>query len=944
MPTTKRSITGKSSKSQPDFKRIKAKVGKRAPKPANVTDTSFKSASLHVRSQVVDHSTSTSQDGQAAEGSLLLSARGKSISELILQLNHPADAVRLSAMKGLGYLVQSSSSSPASLRPHLSILIPACCKSSVDEDEDVRQAGLKVLRELTRQQEESAIRPFMSLLVAYTTSALNSLDSGMRLDGARAVEFISTTIPKLVTSQQRDKLLPPYSGLVAEKHNKSKHSEEVLQSLVSLLATDRLDNSNSNGHERFRRRKRVIHSDPDLVYVEHGRGSNTLLLEGSRHYLPPNHTLKFLNRIEDLPTQEDMNNGHLFSSSTTSDERKEGLSFALSHEILSKLRDSLVETIEQGGEDVSTQKPLDVEKLVLLAQGINLVWNQSAGRNRRCFHPLNELGNDTAFGLYRLGRQITSLLLEVFPVTLDDATSSNRSRISELNGTLSGSIMDVASIVGGDYKNNETRDRLNWIDPLCKHLHECIQDWKSIPSPTLDVISGLLLLRCEEESKEMTHRLDLMNLLHDTFLANKEDKEMPRSSTGRRVAISVAAMVELEIEKVHDQSEDPLALVLHSTIKRLPTFLSAWRGDFLFESGTVIALLHSVVCCIQDDHHIVDSLRTSLSSIVEGQRKKSNKKDRGKSADRSILEQYPRSLQRKFVGLLVMLKSPSEATLAGLAAICERCNINADAPIVSSDIADFIVESVHTIRRTLSMQSYVGFLVSSTGLHKKTLLRKKVDEAKVDTRWVVQMDLGVRRICRALVRCGSSSKVLHMIYPVLSEWLNGHSASSSPSPTEFSLRARAAIAIVSMLGLDLQMGGYPVSAFDVSPQLEHPITVAYARMIAFPVVSEEKEGAQLNRFMSPMVALCQCVPSMLTKLLKYVADSLKDGSLYDPFARKNTLESLIELAMDNRTIQSFDSELIAAARSIEEALGDDGPTRQLSSRLFNFVEIKCGRN
>ena len=49
MGSTKR----KTSSQQPDFKRIKAKVGKRALKPANETDTTFRAASLRVSGQAV---------------------------------------------------------------------------------------------------------------------------------------------------------------------------------------------------------------------------------------------------------------------------------------------------------------------------------------------------------------------------------------------------------------------------------------------------------------------------------------------------------------------------------------------------------------------------------------------------------------------------------------------------------------------------------------------------------------------------------------------------------------------------------------------------------------------------------------------------------------------------------------------------------------------------
>ena len=93
---------------QSDFKRLKAKVGKKAPKPLNLTDTSFKAASLHVAGQaaVTDRG-----DNDSSFGDSLVSSRGRTLAELISQLGHPASAVRHSAMKGLENV--SSKQSPS---------------------------------------------------------------------------------------------------------------------------------------------------------------------------------------------------------------------------------------------------------------------------------------------------------------------------------------------------------------------------------------------------------------------------------------------------------------------------------------------------------------------------------------------------------------------------------------------------------------------------------------------------------------------------------------------------------------------------------------------------------------------------------------------------------------------------------------------------------------
>ena len=154
-----------------DFKRIKAKVGKRAPKKLNDTETNFQSTSLHVRKQVVnihdDNSSGEKGGNKTNTVRLLVSSQGRSISDLSLQLSHPAAAVRRSAAKGIQDAVVQNTSSiivendddfeddverrttmmmVRMMRAHLSELVPVVAKCCIDADGDVRAIGLTVLQ------------------------------------------------------------------------------------------------------------------------------------------------------------------------------------------------------------------------------------------------------------------------------------------------------------------------------------------------------------------------------------------------------------------------------------------------------------------------------------------------------------------------------------------------------------------------------------------------------------------------------------------------------------------------------------------------------------------------------------------------------------------------------------------------------------------------------
>ncbi len=202
-----------------DFKkRPKAKVGKRAPAKLNATDTAFKTASVAVRSQDQSlqkrkHITKQSQVQDASadnstEVSLeLASSRGNVLSTLQSSLRHHAPAVRASGLKGIRDAVQSLSLLEATLGTtildaNLPSLIPNMCRSWLDEDDDVRSIAIKlfgdIIKHLSSSSEQSDLKclaPFVPILVAYASSALNSLDRSIRKDGASIVGILASSDP-----------------------------------------------------------------------------------------------------------------------------------------------------------------------------------------------------------------------------------------------------------------------------------------------------------------------------------------------------------------------------------------------------------------------------------------------------------------------------------------------------------------------------------------------------------------------------------------------------------------------------------------------------------------------------------------------------------------------------------------------------------------------------
>ena len=868
-------------------------------KPANVTDTSFKAASLHVAGQILDRGDATSSSGD------ILSSRGRTLLELTSQLGHPAAAVRLSAMKGVQNVV---SSRKQSLRTHLSILVPTCSKSCVDEDSDVRQVGLAVLSDLVTSQDEMTLRPFASLLVAYATSALHSLDAHMRMDGSRAVLTMARFIPSLIAPHQ-NKLLPPYISLLGDR-TMAKNAEEILQSLLTLLKTKEANTKHSNNATCD------DNDDPDLVIVENGRSCPALILPGRK----ASHSIPLLERISELPSLDHLDSWNMTTKGTHNTIDQEG-DESTTHDLLAKLRDVLVETTGQG-EDVvvATTAAMSMNKVSLVVQAIRWMWNLHAAS-------VVAARRQSSSQIEKLGQQVLQMQLEVFPITQEDVRSSDHIRIDSLNADLCTTLMNMASSLP---PSNECE----WIEPLCSYLLPRLEKLaiNQSTSAALDVFGALLLLRGDETLA--ANSLDMLERLRTIFFEQDDNVELARSPAGRKVALLIR-----DILKEHDYCMDDmnheLKTVLNQILQRLPSYLVAWSGDFLFESKLIVGLLHNVVRRIDEkEDALLVSMRTSLSGIV------SLKKAKARTRERTVFEKYLVPLQRQFLGLLVMLESPSEEIITGLGTICARCSLKLDAPLVSETIADTIVESLHLIRKTLSIQSYLGFLISTTGI---TNTIKKAEETtdsavmNTDVKLVVSFDNAIRRLCRALIQCGSA-KILPMLMPLLSSWL---APSSKLSLTDSSIRTRSAISILALISLDLQQSNSGASVFEIAQEQQKAVIQGISTLI-INLSCQVQEEADRYKWTCPFVALIQSEPQILKSLFDYLPERIADGSV-NQFAQTSTINTLIDVVKNQRLAKIIcdSTGLIDVARSFESKFGD-GPLLKLSGRLRILIALKTG--
>ncbi len=296
-PTTKKSSTSKPVR---DFaKRPRAKVGKRAPAKVNATDTSFKTATVAVRSQGQSLDKSKQQQGgkdatlsSAAKRMELFSSRGNTLSTLQTSLRHHAAAVRASGLKGIRDAVQSLSAldvdlGVAILEANLPSLLPHLCRCWLDDDDDVRSLALNlygdILKCLSSSPESADLKclgPFVPFLCAYASSALNSLDRSIRIDGASIVAMLASAVQSPSFSQ----LMSTQSKVSATTRELCHHADSLLPSMQRLLSSisfgrrtssDRSKETQKANSTGGQKRSRGGKSASEQIKVSSTKGSST---------------------------------------------------------------------------------------------------------------------------------------------------------------------------------------------------------------------------------------------------------------------------------------------------------------------------------------------------------------------------------------------------------------------------------------------------------------------------------------------------------------------------------------------------------------------------------------------------------------------------------------------------------------------------------------------
>jgi hypothetical protein len=947
-----------SKNANPDFKRIKAKVGKRAPKAVNETDTAFKSASINVKKQAV-------AAAQAIhDNKTLITARGKTIQELTLQLQHPSSVARLSAAKGLKDLVVGKQTIPETVQANLSVLIPTISKCCVDEDGDVRDLGLAVLRDMiqklnvvVKSDASISLRPFLPILIAFVSSALNSLDRRTRIDGAAALQILSNAVPALVTpyvivllpafvrllsdrSIQNQGLTAPDSGAatkgVGKKRKRSgtqaksnKGGQNLLfQSLVSLLQSATLS-QNASQEETVQSTQQLV--KPDLIFASGGRSRNALFLEGREN---PKRRLYQLSSLVDVSTLDKLggdSDGQTLVSQWDAGDKM--LSPALAVELLSKLRDALVESSQSG----TTQ---GFGAYLLLAKALRL-FCEAYGKSLFSSHG----SGDEWENLRKVRVQMISLILDAFPLS---GAGLTKEALEEANTDLCLILISMSSNLPLKSEKDD------WVDPVLSYIQSSFEKLQeaddsgshSSSRASMEVFGKLLFLRSGDDfvlGSEARVRM-IETFCSVFFPAEGVDSAIAQSTIGRQAALLARDLFE-SFGYDLTQAQENFGSSAVTIAEGLPYYLAAWDGDFPPDSSSAILFLHNIVRRIDDlSHPLIIHLRTSLEPIVESQ----VLKGQGKLSGSTIFERYGLPhLQRLTVGLVVMLGAPTAKTLAGLSKICARCYSSVDKTCVTRDVSTLIIGSIHDARKTMAIKSYLSFLIDSTGLmqvDQAALLGvgakgKDSNEASLNWKKLADFDIGLCEVCHCLVECGSA-KVLPMLYPLLSTWLE---CTNSVMNNRDVLQLRAAFSMMAMFSIDLKSSSTDASVFHLlSVDSEEKVIAAvcrYAVQVVRPTQGTD-EAAAVDTSIRPLLALFQSEPVLFQKIFQGLTSTL--GTM-DGTAQSNGLNFLLAAIKSPQvdvTVRLLLGEMVSQAKKMEAAFVK-GPLELHAGRILAELELRA---
>jgi hypothetical protein len=376
----------------------------------------------------------------------------------------------------------------------------------------------------------------------------------------------------------------------------------------------------------------------------------------------------------------------------------------------------------------------------------------------------------------------------------------------------------------------------------------------------------------------------------------------------------------------------------------------------VYESQHVLEVLLNVVRQTDDNsENVLDVIRKDMSKLLQD--------------SPSIFERYPLKLQRLFLGLTVMLKKPTDQTLKNLAVICSR-SIGGFKQDRYQDrtmmMTNLIVESVHSIRKSISMPAYVAFLIGTIGMAHRlkalngllvdTMLveneeggginadsRRKSLDALIEAS-IMSMDRNLGRMARMLLCSGPPvERIVETMQPQLLSWEKMAQSSKDVAPWEYLVRMRTIFVLKSFFFLSstttttkTHLEGVSMVTLDAS---EMPNLLESISQYLYCIAANDNVMALFPLLTAPVVALTVAVSTLLEAIFQKVSEWFEPTPV-SKSTQINILSIFLEWIKDARLKYTLNengttAHLLEHTQRMVQLLGmtDNEPAKKLGQEL-----------
>jgi len=195
-----------------DFQKVKLKVGKRKPVGTNVTNTTFKTSSINITSQLEEKNEPTNK-------------RNLSLKELLVHLNHYNVTMRHEALLGIKDLFQKH---PQVMHTEINIWISKVLEKIVDTDPAVRHSLHLCLNFALNELTETEVKPFLKVIVAHICCGMTHINESVQLDTLNILEILIDRFTTVIVPYIQ-KILTNFMDLISKQTSRGTKSSQTVK-------------------------------------------------------------------------------------------------------------------------------------------------------------------------------------------------------------------------------------------------------------------------------------------------------------------------------------------------------------------------------------------------------------------------------------------------------------------------------------------------------------------------------------------------------------------------------------------------------------------------------------------------------------------------------------------------------------------------------------------